>query len=218
MDTFFSRPAAGWTEERLDQLGQLQTGTTPRTSEAGNNGDHIPFIKPGDFRKDGSLDYENEGLSEAGLNSSRLIKKGSALMVCIGATIGKAGYTEMNISANQQINAITPRNGIVGKFLYYQMISKRFQREVLANAGQATLPIINKSKWGNLSIFLPPDFAAQVRIASKLDDLSLKTSQLQDVYQSKQRKLAELKQAILQKAFSGELTALPEAAQQEEAA
>lgn len=208
LDAVFSRPGVGWTEEQLDQLGQLQTGTTPKTSEAGNSGRHIPFIKPGDFHKDGSINYENEGLSAAGLNSSRLIKKGSALMVCIGATIGKAGYTDMDISANQQINAITPRNGVVGRFLYYQMISERFQKEVVANAGQTTLPIINKSKWGKLSIYLPPNSADQVSIVSKLDELSLRTFQLERVYQLKLHKLAELKQAILQKAFSGELTGI----------
>ena len=87
-------------------------------------------------------------------------------MVCIGATIGKAGFAERDISANQQINAVTPREGIAGKFLYYQMISDGFQKQVMANSAQATLPIINKTKWGGLIFCLPP-YTPRTRAACK---------------------------------------------------
>jgi type I restriction enzyme S subunit len=217
LNSVFTRKVEGWVEKPLDQLGRLQTGTTPKTSEQGNVGNHIPFIKPGDFNKDGSLDYENNGLSELGLKSSRLIRGGAALMVCIGATIGKAAFAERDISANQQVNAITPKEGVSGKFLYYEMITRRFQDAVVFNAGQTTLPIINKSKWGDLAIFLPPSFDQQMRIVEALDDLSVETSRLEDVYTQKLSALAELKQTILQKAFAGELTAPPEKALQEAA-
>lgn len=214
LNSVFSQKGDGWAKMGLDEIGRLQTGTTPKTSEKGNLGTYIPFIKPGDFRPDGSLDYENEGLSELGLAQSRLIPSGSALMVCIGATIGKAGFAARDISANQQVNAVTPFDGISGKLIYYQMISTRFQDEVIANSAQATLPIINKSKWGKLTITLPKAFAEQQDIVSKLDNLSVETRRLENIYQQKLSALAELKQSILQKAFAGELTAQPEKALQ----
>lgn len=117
LNSVFVQKGQGWKEKKLVELGQLQTGTTPKTSESANLGRDIPFIKPGDFNPDGSLNYDNEGLSELGLRSSRLICAGSALMVCIGATIGKAGYTDRDIAANQQVNAITPMDGALGKYL-----------------------------------------------------------------------------------------------------
>ena len=111
----------GWEKKVLGAIGKVQTGSTPKTSQKDNFGNFIPFIKPADFNKDGSLNYENEGLSETGLKGSRLIEANSVLMVCIGATIGKVGFSEINISANQQINALTPSKEISSKFLYYQI-------------------------------------------------------------------------------------------------
>jgi hypothetical protein len=188
----------------------IQTGTTPKTSEKKYIGTYIPFIKPGDFRNDGSLDYENEGLSKLGLTQSRLIPAGSATMVCIGATIGKAGFVERDISANQQINAVTPREGISGKFLYHQMVFDGFQNQVTANSAQATLPIINKTKWGGLALLLPPTLREQEQLVSKLDRVSVQVRRLQQTFRQKLACFAELKQSILRKAFACELTAHPE--------
>jgi type I restriction enzyme S subunit len=134
----------GWSYKKISEIGKVQTGYTPQTSDKENYGNHIPFIKPGDFFKDGSLNYENQGLSERGLKKVRLVAENSVLMVCIGATIGKVGFTEQEVSTNQQINALTPVYGDNAKFIFYQMLIQDFQAKVLNGAGQATLPIINK--------------------------------------------------------------------------
>jgi type I restriction enzyme S subunit len=47
----------------------------------------------------------------------------------------------------------------------------------------------------------------QLDFVSRLDSLSGQTQKLESIYQQKLSALAELKQSILQKAFSGELTA-----------
>ena len=47
-----------------------------------------------------------EALSKSGLEKGRLFKANSTLMVCIGATIGKTGFSETPISSNQQNFAI----------------------------------------------------------------------------------------------------------------
>jgi type I restriction enzyme S subunit len=215
LNFIFSQKNKGWFTKSLEELGRLQTGTTPKTSDESNLGIYIPFIKPGDFRTDGSLDYENEGLSELGLAQSRLIPSGSAVMVCIGATIGKAGFVEQDISANQQVNAVTPCAGISGKFLYYQMTSARFQNDVLDSSAQATLPIVNKSKWGRLVMSLPNTIEEQERIVTKLDELCAEVQRVEEVYLRKVDLLVELRPSILQKAFAGELAAQPGNALQE---
>jgi type I restriction enzyme S subunit len=159
----------GWEVKKIREIGKVQTGSTPKTSDKNNFGEDIPFIKPPDFKKDGSLNYENQGLSKLGTNEARIIDKNSVLMVCIGATIGKVGFTEKEVTANQQINSLTPLNGNCSKFIFYQMRTEHFQRKVLDSSGQATLPIINKTKWSELSLFLPsPD--EQKRIVAILDE------------------------------------------------
>ena len=210
LDSSFDIKSDCWDSTQLKQLGKTQTGTTPKTSQSENFGSFIPFIKPSDFYIDGRINYNNMGLSEKGLEKSRFIKAESVLMVCIGATIGKVGFNDRNISVNQQINCLTPFEGILPKFLYYQMRTSSFQRAVLNNAGQATLPIINKTKWNNLTALIPKKQAEQQRIVAELDLLHAEIQHLESIYQKKLTALAELKQSILQKAFTGGLTQPPE--------
>lgn len=202
----FARSPDDWREVALSEIGATVTGSTPRTSDSGNLGGYLPFIKPGDFLPDGRLDYGNEGLSEKGAAVSRILPPGCALMVCIGATIGKAGYSEQKIATNQQINALVPSSGISGEFVYLQMISPDFQRDVLRNAGQATLPIINKSKWSALKVRVPKNLAWQHEITERMRSLRDVISELEARYSTAQEELATLRQSLLQKAFSGDLT------------
>ncbi|MDE8653729.1 restriction endonuclease subunit S [Novosphingobium album (ex Liu et al. 2023)] len=201
----------GWLLTSLRSLGKTLTGNTPKTSVAANFGDHIPFIKPGDFRPNGSLDYGNEALSVQGASASRLIPADAALMVCIGATIGKSGFTETEVTANQQVNAFIPRAGLSGKFAFYQFLTARFQRAVLSGSGQATLPIINKSKWSDLEIYVPDDTREQQAVVDLLDATMLECEALEATIRKKMIALDALKQSLLHRAFTGELTAaMPE--------
>jgi len=204
LEGLFANQGHLWQEMPLSQIGQTQTGSTPKTSEPANYGDHLPFIKPGDFNIDGSLDYENEGLSALGARSAREVAAHSVLMVCIGATIGKCGYTDQVVATNQQINALKPNAGHNPKFIYYQMLSSRFQKKVMHGSGQATLPIINKSKWSALTLRMPdPD--EQTRIVKRLDDLSSQCRALESIYRQKLTVLDDLKKSLLHQAFNGQL-------------
>ena len=205
LQSVFSQRGEGWAKKRLEQIGTTQTGTTPKTAEKSNYGDFIPFVKPADFNKDGSLDYENDGLSEQGLKDARSVAAGSVLMVCIGATIGKCGYSDRRVTTNQQINAFTPSKGVSHKFVYFQMLTEGFQRSVMHSSAQATLPIINKSKWSALTLVLPLSIDEQDRIVAKFDALAGKTQRLESIYQQKLAALDELKKSLLHQAFSGEL-------------
>ncbi|EKD28799.1 MAG: hypothetical protein ACD_79C00201G0007 [uncultured bacterium] len=84
--------------------------------------------------------------------------------------------------------------------------SERFPEEFcFHNAAQATLPIINKSKWETLTISYPKSKTEQQAIVQKLDALSAETKKLEAIYQKKIYDLEELKKSVLQKAFAGEL-------------
>jgi type I restriction enzyme S subunit len=126
-------------------------------------------------------------------------------MVCIGATIGKCGWCDRNVVSNQQINAFTPTVGISNKFIYYQMLTEDFQKRVFHSSGQATLPIINKSKWSSLTVVLPPKYAEQERIVGQFDKLICETQRLESIYQQKLAALDALKKSLLDQAFRGEL-------------
>lgn len=202
-------PKQGWRKSKIKDIGITQTGTTPKTAQKENYGDFIPFIKPADVSFDGlgGLDYNNEALSQVGLSNGRKIEKNSILMVCIGATIGKVGYSTIDISCNQQINSLTPMPYFDPKFFYYAMKNRDFLNEVIkeGKGAQATLPIINKSKWENLYVNYPNRKDEQQSIVEKLDALSERCRAMEDNYRQTLAACNDLKQALLKKAFNGEL-------------
>jgi type I restriction enzyme S subunit len=207
VERVFSEQGANWRRVSLESVGVTQTGSTPKSSEPENLGDYLPFVKPGDFKRDGSITFDNEGLSESGARKARRVKANSALMVCIGATIGKAAFSEREIATNQQVNSWTPTTYTSAKFIYYQMTSSDFQLRVRQSAGQATLPIINKSKWSALTVVIPPTLDEQLKIVIGLDSLLAESMNLEAVYEGKLTALDELKKSLLHQAFTGALTA-----------
>jgi type I restriction enzyme S subunit len=214
LNTIFSRkgegvtePAEVWVEKKLKDVGETQTGNTPSTKDADNFGNYIPFVKPGHFKPDGTIDAKDSGLSEKGLKLARLFRENTILMVCIGATIGKTGYVNVPVTSNQQINALTPKVEYHARFFYYALIAPLFQKRILSEGkgAQATLPIINKSKWENLTVCFPKDKEIQLQIVERLDALSSETKKLEAKYQAKLAALEELKKSVLEKAFRGEI-------------
>lgn len=198
-------PKEGWEEKSLKEIGQTQTGTTPSKSIKEYYGDYIPFIRPAELNVDGcgGIQYESEiKLSEQGIKKSRLIRAHSILMCCIGS-VGKVGYSVNDVTCNQQINTLTPLENYDSKFVYYAMCDANFQAVVarIAQGAQATLPIINKGKWEQLTIFLPSSIKQQQSIVAHLDDLSAKVRLLEDNYKKICTECNALKQSILRETF-----------------
>ncbi len=193
---------SNWIWTKLGNLGITQTGTTPSKSEPKFFGNYIPFIKPADLSESG-VRYDNEMLSELGLNSGRLIPKSSVLMVCIGGSIGKTGLVDRDVSCNQQINAISPFSSVDYKFTTFVLKSRYFQDKVMEKASIGTLPIINKSKWEQIFVPLPP-LAEQKRIVSKVEELMTLCDKLEARRQKKQEIQSKLNNAALEKMLSTE--------------
>lgn len=196
-----------WEWVRLGAIGIVQTGTTPPKTHPEYFKGEIPFIKPGDISGD-KIDYCNEKLSQMGLEKGRSIPSYSIMMVCIGGSIGKSYFTERLCSCNQQINAITPLCSISYLFLHYFMKSFYFTEYVRSQSTGTATPIINKSKWENLIIPLPP-VQEQKRIVDKLEE----TMPLIDEYEKLETELTKLEdefpeklgKSILQYAVQGKL-------------
>jgi len=190
-----------WQWIRLVELGITQTGTTPPTNNPQYWGNFIPFIKPGNMTNF-TISYEGENLSQEGITVGRFIPAGSVLMVCIGGSIGKTNITDRNVACNQQINAISPLNGVNGECLLYFMKSIFFYNQVLDKAGHGTLQIISKSKWEQLAFPLPP-LNEQKRIVTKVDELM----KLCDELEARQKKKRETRILINNAALNKLLTA-----------
>ena len=196
--SFFGDPRINpysWPQYSLGELGRVVTGSTPPSSEHGMFEGTHPFVTPGDL---GSGQASKRSLTEAGARRSRSVRKGSALVCCIGATIGKMDIAREDSAFNQQINAVEWGDSVIGEF---GIEALRFFKDTISTAGASTtLPILKKSAFEKLRIPVPP-IGLQRDYCRHLEAMSPCLARLQTAAQLG----ASLKQALMSKAFSGEL-------------
>lgn len=188
----------GWTWQRLGELGFTQTGGTPSKTNKEHFGNDIPFIKPGDIYP-GCVDYDNEGLSNEGAKAlGRTAPAGSILMVCIG-TIGKCNIIERTCAFNQQINSISPYIEM-GSYLLTALGSVYFQKSAWERSSRTTIAILNKGKWVDIVVPIPP-LAEQHRIVAKVDELMALCDALKACLADAQTAQLHLADAIVEQAI-----------------
>ena len=158
-----------WKWYKLKVIGETKTGKTPSTNNNLLYGNYLPFVKPADISEKMTISYRKNEISEEGVRYSTIAEKDDLLMVCIGS-IGKCALNIKKACFNQQINCLSPKTNISSKYLLYTLNSNFFQTSVLNSAGQTTLPIINKKKWENLFLPIPP-LPEQKRIVAKIEQL-----------------------------------------------
>ena len=160
----------GWCKCKLEDVGNIITGSTPPKINNEYYGGNIPFFKPTDLEQGIDTRLSIDHLTEIGFEQSRKLPINTILVTCIGATIGKTGMTAVIGSCNQQINAIVPYAIMFPKYLYYLCISDFVQTQIKNKASATTLPILNKNTFSALEIPLPP-IAEQKRIVQKIEEL-----------------------------------------------
>lgn len=172
---------------RLKDIGTIVTGNTPSKKKSEYYIDKdICFFKPSDIEDYGvtKLKKSEEYISEKARNKVRMLPKKSVLVTCIG-TIGKVGIIEKEACCNQQINAIIPKDNINSKYLAYAVLSKKYWLQKKANA--PVVPIINKSDFSNVEIFIH-NIEEQNVIVNQLD----KIQEIIDLRKKQIEKLDEL--------------------------
>ena len=190
----FAGFADDWEERKLKELGDIQTGNTPPTSDSDNYSlDGVLWVTPTDIK---SLVISNTAkkLSQVGVTKARIAKAGSILVTSI-ASIGKNTLLRMDAGFNQQINSLTPTSENDSYFLLTQ--SEKWSEKMKQTAASATMQIVNKTDFSNISTYVPVHKEEQEKIGSFF-------KQLDDTIALHQRKLdllKEQKKGYLQKMF-----------------
>lgn len=194
----------GWCWASLDEIANIETGSTPPGKVAGTYGGTVPFVKPTDLSAGFRVTSARQTLSDLGLAHVTAVRAGSTLLTCIGATIGKAGLARTTCAFNQQINAATSFFGIDDEYLYWALIGPATQAWIVTNASATTLPILNKGRLAKLPVPLC-SLKEQKAIATILASTHPSAERLTQEHTSLANTLLHLDSAILAKAFRGEL-------------
>jgi type I restriction enzyme S subunit len=183
-----------WEERKLKELGDIQTGNTPPTSNLDNySTDGVLWVTPTDIKTLVISDTAKK-LSEVGVTKARIAKAGSILVTSI-ASIGKNTLVTMNAGFNQQINSLTPTPKNDSYFLLTQ--SEKWSEKMKKTAASATMQIVNKTDFSNISTFVPVHKEEQQKIGLFFKQLDNNIA----LHQRKLDLLKEQKKGYLQKLF-----------------
>ncbi|WP_291654057.1 restriction endonuclease subunit S [Clostridium sp.] len=187
-----------WEVKTLDLIGEIVTGSTPKTSEKDNYGDEYLWVSPGDLGIKKYVTDTVKMLSHKGFSKTRKLPKGAILVTCIGSTIGKMGISRTELSTNQQINSIICNDKANSEFIYYAL-NYNFKMYTSYISTQA-VPIINKTTFGEFLIQIP-SIQEQTKIALLLSEVDKRIEE----YENKKQKLEELKKGLMQQMLTGKI-------------
>lgn len=192
-----------WIEKEIGVLFETVTGNTPSKKDFQNYGVDLPFIKPPEL-ENMPISNAQDFLSEIGASKARVLPEGSVLVTCIG-NLGRTGIAKYPVAFNQQINAIKPLKGVESRFTFYQCQNPFFRRDLEQLSSATTVPIVNKGKFNSIAFKLAP-LPEQRAIVAKIEHLFSELDHGIANLNAAKTKLEIYRQAVLKKAFEGELT------------
>ncbi len=219
LNNVFTQKGDGWVEKKLGDTDLIQIVD-------GDRGTNYP--KKTDFLRDGFCLFLNtKNVRPDGFNfdstmfiteeKDKALRKGKLkrrdVLLTTRGTIGNIALYDDSVNFDEiRINSgmliFRPNeNIIVSEYLFEILRSGIVKSQIerfVSGAAQPQLPI---KTLVNFTIPVPKNLDDQKNIVSRLHDLSVETSHLESIYQRKLTALTELKQSLLQNAFSGELTA-----------
>ena len=184
-----------WATARLRELGRVSTGATPPGGREGMFGGNVPFVTPGDL---GSGEAVQRTVTAAGAAASRIVRANSALVCCIGATIGKMDKARNRSAFNQQINAVEWSEEVDDEYGYQTLTF--FKEKIAAWGASTTLPILKKSSFEEIKIPVPP-----LKLQRALSRPVAEIDKLKGGYRAHLAKLDGLFACLQDRAFRGEL-------------
>ena len=197
-----------WCWSRLGKITSVIGGGTPssKISEYYDNGD-IAWITPSDLSNYNNMYISNgkKMITKLGLmkSSAKLLPKGT---VCLSsrAPIGYVVIAKNELSTNQGFKSFLPSKAFKSEYLYWYL--KSIKHILEAKASGTTFLELSAKKAGEVEIPLPP-INEQQRIVNRIDSLFTKLYKAKELIENTLAQFEQNKMAILDKAFTGELTA-----------
>jgi type I restriction enzyme S subunit len=207
LNAIFSQRGEGWMERRLQdvslEFGRGRSRHRPRNDPSLYGGEY-PFIQTGDVR--GSNHYITEfsqTYNETGLAQSKLWPAGT-ICVTIAANIAETGILSFDACfPDSVIGIVVDPKKTMNEYVEYLLQS--VQARLKAQGKGSAQDNINLGTFEN-EVFPFPSLSEQAHIVDRLNETAGVVSQLEALYRQKLAAIDELKQSILHRAFSGQLT------------
>lgn len=201
----------GWVEATFGQVTKkIGSGATPTGGEHSYKASGIPLIRSLNIHFDG---VRAEGLAfldekQAAKLNNVVVEADDVLLNITGASIGRVAvapsiYTGARV--NQHVSIIRLVQEVLPQYIRRFLASPAAQDVITRENYGATRQALTKSMIEEFAFPLPP-LAEQKRIVAKLDALSAKSARARTELARIETLVSRYKQAVLSKAFRGELT------------
>ncbi len=161
-----------WEWARLNSLGEIVGGGTPKTSDPSLWGDEragIPWITPADMKNidDGKISHGNRYISKKGLDkSSAQLMPSESVLMSSRAPVGYLALSTSPLATNQGFKSIVPQNKEMAPWILC-ILSARID-DIKRRASGTTFKEISGSEFGITLLPIPP-YDEQSRIVTALD-------------------------------------------------
>jgi type I restriction enzyme S subunit len=207
LESVFTRTGQ-WERKTLGELCVKITDgehLRPKTSPQG-----VPFLSAKDVQEHDVVFNDPLFVSESDATKFRKRcdpERGDILIVSRGATVGRTCVVKTSriFCLLGSVILLKVRADVSSRFLAYALKTPTIRNRLAVVSEAAAQQAIYLRDIKPLKIGCPSS-AEQQQMASRLDALTMEIQRLQAVYRKEQMLIGALRQSILQKAFSGELT------------
>ena len=206
----FAPDRPGFTTQTLNDLAADDCSLSYGIVQPGDElPEGLPIVRPVDLGPDLiTLDGLKRIAPDRAKGYDRTRLKGGELLLCVRGTTGLTAVASEELAGANVTRGIVPirfdERRVLPRFAEYQFASPFIQDQIASKTYGAALMQINIGDLRKI-IMATPDIETQRDTVEKLDAIKQEVDPLSVLMQSRLNDLADLRQSLLQKAFSGEL-------------
>ncbi len=197
LNNAFTQKSDGWAEKKLGDLLSIQNGYAFNSKQFSPEGD-LALIRIRDLKRG----YDTETRYSGEYDEKYIVRAGDYLIGMDGEFTCYEWKGE-DALLNQRVCRLEHfSDSLDARFLFYGI--NKYLKAIEDVTAYTTVKHLSAKQITEISLPLPP-LSEQKQMVDQLDQLSSATRNLEAIYQQKLDALNELKQSILQRAFSGDL-------------
>ena len=212
LNAIFTQKSDGWEKKKLGDIATFRNGLNFTKS---SKGESIKIVGVKDFQNHFWIqEAELDSVTiDANLKEIDILRKGDILTVrsngnkeLIGRCLLANELSEKTSHSGFTIRIRIEKEDIYPQFIVHYLKSKELRKQLAESGGGISISSLNQQGL-SLIIINFPTFLKQKAIVANIDEIAFETQRLEAIYRQKLVALNELKHSILEKAFTGELTA-----------
>ncbi len=214
VQSVFTTKGKGWLEKPLSELCDIKHGFAFKSEFFRSEGDYV-LLTPGNFYESGG--YRNRGGKQkyyvGEIPHDYVLNEGDLLVAMTEQAAGLLGSPILvpesgKFLHNQRLGLVTKKANVqwINEFFFHALNTQSIRKDIHDSASGVKVRHTSPTKIGGVVVSFPISIVEQRAIVSTLKALREETQRLEVTYQKKLTLLAELKNSLLQQAFSGALT------------